>query len=156
MNRELSKRENILIVIGIVVSIFGAINLILKNIKDDIQSEFINSTETISNDEATDIITNYYEKDIILKIEDEIKNIAKINYINKNTYIDSNNNCNNIIEMQISGRIDNIFYMEDSLKNIGLEDKISKFEIIKNDQILDDEGKIINDYVDCIIQIKGI
>lgn len=153
MNRKLSKREQILIIVFVIVCIFGCVDLIQNNKKNNIQTELVNL------DKVTDkinIINDTYEKDIILKIETEIKNIVNINYINKNSYYDENNNYKYFIEMQVSGRIDNIFYIEDGLKNIGLENKINKFEIIKNAQNISDENEIINDYFNCIIQIKGI
>ena len=153
MNRKLSKREQILIIVFVIVCIFGCVDLIQNNKKNNIQTELVNL------DKVTDkinIINDTYEKDIILKIETEIKNIVNINYINKNSYYDENNNYKYFIEMQVSGRIDNIFYIEDGLKNIGLENKINKFEIIKNDQNISDENEIINYYFNCIIQIKGI
>ena len=153
MNRKLSKREQILIIVFVIVCIFGCVDLIQNNKKNNIQTELVNL------DKVTDkinIINDTYEKDIILKIETEIKNIVNINYINKNSYYDENNNYKYFIEMQVSGRIDNIFYIEDGLKNIGLENKINKFEIIKNAQNISDENEIINYYFNCIIQIKGI
>ncbi len=133
MNRKLSKREQILIIVFVIVCIFGCVDLIQNNKKNNIQTELVN----------------------LDKVTDKI-NIININYINKNSYYDENNNYKYFIEMQVSGRIDNIFYIEDGLKNIGLENKINKFEIIKNAQNISDENEIINDYFNCIIQIKGI
>ncbi|WP_195251288.1 hypothetical protein [Romboutsia sp. 1001713B170207_170306_H8] len=153
MSRKLSKREKILIIIFVIVYIYGCVNLIQNNKKNNIQIE-LESLDKKAN--TINKINDNYEKDIILKIENEIKNIVNINYINKNSYSDENNNYKYIIEIQVSGRIDNIFYIEGGLKNIGLENKISKFEIIKNTSNLNDENEIIKDYVNCIIQIKGI
>ena len=56
------------------------------------------------------------EKDIILQIENEIKNIVTINYINKDSYTDEYNNQDTNIELHISGKINDILKIEGSLR----------------------------------------
>ena len=95
------------------------------------------------------------EKDIILQIENEIKNIVTINYINKDSYTDEYNNQDTNIELHISGKINDILKIEGSLKNIGLEKSVKKIEIVKNTKNIKEENRDkINDYVDCIMKIK--
>lgn len=152
MKLKLSKREQILATIFVIVSVFGSIDLIKSNNKNNTQTEIINLNKTNNIIKVSD---NNYDKDILLKIENEIKNIVQVSYINKNSHSDEYDNTTNI-EIQVSARIDNIFYIEDALKNIGLDKKISKIEIVKKEQNVDNEEEIINDLVDCRIELRGI
>ena len=80
-----------------------------------------------------------------------------INYINKDSYIDEYNNQSTDIELNISGKIDDILKIEESLKNIGLEKSINKIEIVRNTKDVKEENmEIINNYVDCIMRIKVV
>ena len=97
------------------------------------------------------------EKDIILEIENEIKDIVEVKYINKTSYLDNDNQDIVNVELHIRGKIDDIFKVESSLINIGLEKNIKKLNIIRNiNNMSDNKKEDIKNYVDCIMEIKVI
>lgn len=151
MKINLSKREKVFILIFLITLFWGGINL-SKGINNKKESKLdLEIKETVKTSEP--IYNN--EKDIVLKIENEIKNIVTINSINKNEHSDEYNNKYVSIELHITARIDDIFKVEESLNNIGLEKNIKNIEIVKNTNYTNiEEENIINDYVDCIMSIK--
>ena len=153
MKIKLSNREKFL---GVTLLILITISIVqLRNgNKIDENQDSLEIKENIKIDERV-----YFngEKDIVLKIENEIKNIVNINYINKNSYTDEYNNQDTNIELHVSGKFDDILKIERSLKNIGLEKSINKIEIVKNTKsIKEEDTDKMNDYVDCILEIKVV
>ena len=153
MGRKLSNREKLLGLILLCLILSFIIQLIYPNK----ENEYQDSLEVKENIKVDKINFHNNEKDIILKIENEIKSIVTINYINKDSYIDEYNNQSTDIELNISGKIDDILKIEESLKNIGLEKSINKIEIVRNTKDVKEENmEIINNYVDCIMRIKVV
>lgn len=151
MKRKFSNREKFLGLILLSLILICTIQLIDTN-KENEEQGSLEVKEKIKIDK---INFSNNEKDIILQIENEIKNIVTINYINKDSYTDEYNNQGTNIELHISGKIDDILKIEGSLKNIGLEKSVKKIEIVKNTKNIKEENMDkINDYVDCIMKIK--
>ena len=151
MKRKFSNREKFLGLILLSLILICTIQLIDTN-KENEEQGSLEVKEKIKIDK---INFSNNEKDIILQIENEIKNIVTINYINKDSYTDEYNNQDTNIELHISGKIDDILKIEGSLKNIGLEKSVKKIEIVKNTKNIKEENRDkINDYVDCIMKIK--
>lgn len=153
MKRKFSNREKFLGLILLGITAIYATQLIDTNKENEEQSN-LDAKKSIKIDR---IAFSNNEKDILLQIENEIKNIVTINYINKDSYIDEyNNKCTNI-ELHISGRINDILKIEGSLKKIGLEKSVNKIEIVKNTKNIKEENiDKINDHVDCIMKIKVV
>lgn len=151
MKRKFSNREKFLGLILLSLILICTIQLIDTN-KENGEQGSLEVKEKIRIDKVN---FSNNEKDIILQIENEIKNIVTINYINKDSYTDEYNNQGTNIELHISGKIDDILKIEGSLKNIGLEKSVKKIEIVKNTKNIKEENMDkINDYVDCIMKIK--
>lgn len=151
MKRKFSNREKFLGLILLSLIFICTIQLIDTN-KENEEQGSLEVKEKIKIDKVN---FSNNEKDIILQIENEIKNIVTINYINKDSYTDEYNNQGTNIELHISGKIDDILKIEGSLKNIGLEKSVKKIEIVKNTKNIKEENMDkINDYVDCIMKIK--
>lgn len=151
MKRKFSNREKFLGLILLSLILICTIQLIDTN-KENEEQGSLEVKEKIKIDKVN---FSNNEKDIILQIENEIKNIVTINYINKDSYTDEYNNQGTNIELHISGKIDDILKIEGSLKNIGLEKSVKKIEIVKNTKNIKEENMDkINDYVDCIMKIK--
>lgn len=151
MKRKFSNREKFSGLILLSLILICTIQLIDTN-KENEEQGSLEVKEKIKIDKVN---FSNNEKDIILQIENEIKNIVTINYINKDSYTDEYNNKGTNIELHISGKIDDILKIEGSLKNIGLEKSVKKIEIVKNTKNIKEENMDkINDYVDCIMKIK--
>ncbi len=148
MKLSFSKREKILgliFIITISIAVFEVLNK-----KDNVNKDIEVSYTTLNTSES-DTSKNIFNQDIIIKIENEIKDIVTIKSITK--YESSTTKEN--IQICISGKIDNILKLDDKLKSIGIEKSIKKIEIIKNSNMIELENKkMINDYVDCNLEIE--
>ena len=153
MKRSLSRREKILSIIFIITIIFSSYKIYNNNEKYYTATDSLN--EVNNSKPMTNVKTQ--EKDIILEIENEIKDIVEVKYINKTSYLDNDNQDIVNVELHIRGKIDDIFKVESSLINIGLEKNIKKLNIIRNINNMNDNKKEdIKNYVDCIMEIKVI
>lgn len=153
MKRSLSRREKILSVIFIITIIFSSYKIYNNNEKYYTATDSLN--EVNNSKPMTNVKTQ--EKDIILEIENEIKDIVEVKYINKTSYLDNDNQDIVNVELHIRGKIDDIFKVESSLINIGLEKNIKKLNITRNTNNMNDNKKEdIKNYVDCIMEIKVI
>ena len=148
MKLSFSRREKILgliFIITISIAVFEVLNK-KDNLNKDIEVNY-----TTLNDSESNISKNILNQDIIIKIENEIKGIVTIKSITKYESSTSKNN----IQICVSGKIDNILNLEEKLKSIGIEKNIKKIEIVKDSNIIDlEDKKIINDYVDCNLEIE--
>ena len=154
MKRSLSRREKILSVIFIITIIFSSYKIYNNN-----NEKYYTATDSLNEVNNSKPMTNMktQEKDIILEIENEIKDIVEVKYINKTSYLDNNNQDIINVELHIRGKIDDIFKVESSLINIGLEKNIKKLNITRNTNNMNDNKKEdIKNYVDCIMEIKVI
>lgn len=153
MKRSLSRREKILSIIFIITIIFSSYKIYNNNEKYYTATDSLN--EVNNSKPMTNVKTQ--EKDIILEIENEIKDIVEVKYINKTSYLDNDNQDIVNVELHIRGKIDDIFKVESSLINIGLEKNIKKLNITRNTNNMNDNKKEdIKNYVDCIMEIKVI
>ena len=153
MKRSLSRREKILSIIFIITIIFSSYKIYNNNEKYYTATDSLN--EVNNSKQMTNVKTQ--EKDIILEIENEIKDIVEVKYINKTSYLDNDNQDIVNVELHIRGKIDDIFKVESSLINIGLEKNIKKLNITRNTNNMNDNKKEdIKNYVDCIMEIKVI
>lgn len=153
MKRSLSRREKILSIIFIITIIFSSYKIYNNNEK------YYTATDSLNEVNNSKPMTNMktQEKDIILEIENEIKDIVEVKYINKTSYLDNDNQDIVNVELHIRGKIDDIFKVESSLINIGLEKNIKKLNITRNTNNMNDNKKEdIKNYVDCIMEIKVI
>ena len=154
MKRSLSRREKILSVIFIITIIFSSYKIYSNN-----NEKYYTATDSLNEVNNSKPMTNMktQEKDIILEIENEIKDIVEVKYINKTSYLDNDNQDIVNVELHIRGKIDDIFKVESSLINIGLEKNIKKLNITRNTNNMNDNKKEdIKNYVDCIMEIKVI
>ena len=153
LKRSLSRREKILSIIFIITIIFSSYKIYNNNEKYYTATDSLN--EVNNSKPMTNVKTQ--EKDIILEIENEIKDIVEVKYINKTSYLDNDNQDIVNVELHIRGKIDDIFKVESSLINIGLEKNIKKLNIIRNiNNMSDNKKEDIKNYVDCIMEIKVI
>ena len=153
LKRSLSRREKILSIIFIITIIFSSYKIYNNNEK------YYTATDSLNEVNNSKPMTNMktQEKDIILEIENEIKDIVEVKYINKTSYLDNDNQDIVNVELHIRGKIDDIFKVESSLINIGLEKNIKKLNITRNTNNMNDNKKEdIKNYVDCIMEIKVI
>ena len=154
MKRSLSRREKILSIIFIITIIFSSYKIYSNN-----NEKYYTATDSLNEVHNSKPMTNMktQEKDIILEIENEIKDIVEVKYINKTSYLDNDNQDIVNVELHIRGKIDDIFKVESSLINIGLEKNIKKLNITRNTNNMNDNKKEdIKNYVDCIMEIKVI
>lgn len=155
LKRSLSRREKILSIIFIITIIFSSYKIYSNNNNEKYYTATDSLNEVNNSKPMTNVKTQ--EKDIILEIENEIKDIVEVKYINKTSYLDNNNQDIINVELHIRGKIDDIFKVESSLINIGLEKNIKKLNITRNTNNMDDNKKEdIKNYVDCIMEIKVI
>ena len=149
MNLIFSKREKILALILIVTIIIAFLEFSNKNTKIDENVNTNYTTLDFNNNKDASIS----DKDIIIKIENEMKNLVTIESITKyESQIQSKN-----IQICMSGKVDDIFEAEQKLKSIGVGENINKIEIIKSSNIKGIEDKeSINNYIECIIEIDII
>ena len=155
MKRSLSRREKILSIIFIITIIFSSYKIYSNNNNE----KYYTATDSLNEVNNSKPMTNMktQEKDIILEIENEIKDIVEVKYINKTSYLDNDNQDIVNVELHIRGKIDDIFKVESSLINIGLEKNIKKLNITRNTNNMNDNKKEdIKNYVDCIMEIKVI
>ena len=154
LKRSLSRREKILSIIFIITIIFSSYKIYNNN-----NEKYYIATDSLNEVNNSKPMTNMktQEKDIILEIENEIKDIVEVKYINKTSYLDNDNQDIVNVELHIRGKIDDIFKVESSLINIGLEKNIKKLNITRNTNNMNDNKKEdIKNYVDCIMEIKVI
>ena len=155
MKRSLSRREKILSIIFIITIIFSSYKIYSNNNNEKYYTATDSLNEVNNSKPMTNVKTQ--EKDIILEIENEIKDIVEVKYINKTSYLDNDNQDIVNVELHIRGKIDDIFKVESSLINIGLEKNIKKLNIIRNiNNMSDNKKEDIKNYVDCIMEIKVI
>lgn len=149
MNLIFSKREKILALILIVTIIIAFLEFSNKNTKIDENVNTNYTTLDFNNNKDASIS----DKDIIIKIENEMKNLVTIESITKyESQIQRKN-----IQICMSGKVDDIFEAEQKLKSIGVGENINKIEIIKSSNIKGIEDKeSINNYIECIIEIEII
>ena len=149
MNLIFSKREKILALILIVTIIIAFLEFSNKNTKIDENVNTNYTTLDFNNNKDASIS----DKDIIIKIENEMKNLVTIESITKyESEIQRKN-----IQICMSGKVDDIFEAEQKLKSIGVGENINKIEIIKSSNIKCIEDKeSINNYIECIIEIEII
>ena len=149
MNLIFSKREKILALILIVTIIIAFLEFSNKNTKIDENVNTNYTTLDFNNNKDASIS----DKDIIIKIENEMKNLVTIESITKyESEIQRKN-----IQICMSGKVDDIFEAEQKLKSIGVGENINKIEIIKSSNTKEIEDKeSINNYIDCIIEIEII
>lgn len=149
MNLIFSKREKILALILIVTIIITFLEFSNKNTKIDENVNTNYTTLDFNNNKDASIS----DKDIIIKIENEMKNLVTIESITKyESEIQRKN-----IQICMSGKVDDIFEAEQKLKSIGVGENINKIEIIKSSNIKGIEDKeYINNYIECIIEIEII
>lgn len=149
MNLIFSKREKILALILIVTIIIAFLEFSNKNTKiyENVNTNY--TTLDFNNNKDASIS----DKDIIIKIENEMKNLVTIESITKyESEIQRKN-----IQICMSGKVDDIFEAEQKLKSIGVGENINKIEIIKSSNTKEIEDKdSINSYIDCIIEIEII
>ena len=155
LKRSLSRREKILSIIFIITIIFSSYKIYSNNNNE----KYYTATDSLNEVNNSKPMTNMktQEKDIILEIENEIKDIVEVKYINKTSCLDNDNQDIVNVELHIRGKIDDIFKVESSLINIGLEKNIKKLNITRNTNNMNDNKKEdIKNYVDCIMEIKVI
>lgn len=144
----MNKREKLLLFI-LISLLFGiAINKItITQTNNKTASLDDNKNEII---ESENIETSYKinEEDIILKIEKELNEFLTINSINKISSWNEDNIEEDNIEINVSGRLENLLKIEGKIEILGFKDKLKDIKIIKNN-VNDEENNI-----DCTMLFK--
>lgn len=144
----MNKREKLLSFI-LISLLFGiAINKItITQTNNKTASLDDNKNEII---ESENIETSYKinEEDIILKIEKELNEFLTINSINKISSWNEDNIEEDNIEINVSGRLENLLKIEGKIEILGFKDKLKDIKIIKNN-VNDEENNI-----DCTMLFK--
>ncbi|MGX4601391.1 hypothetical protein [Faecalimicrobium sp. JNUCC 81] len=144
----MNKREKLLSFI-LISLLFGiAINKVtITQTNNKTASLDDNKNEII---ESENIETSYKinEEDIILKIEKELNEFLTINSINKISSWNEDNIEEDNIEINVSGRLENLLKIEGKIEILGFKDKLKDIKIIKNN-VNDEENNI-----DCTMLFK--
>lgn len=153
-NMNLSKKEKrlFIILIGVLIIIF--INSIILNPINNKLLDLKNQKNhiiSLQNKSDTNPTKNNKKLDIAIKIEKELNSILYIKNINKNIELDENDNKNQILELNVSCKVQDIFKIEEKIKILGLNEKLQNIKIIKIPNI---DGKSVDNYVDCTMVFK--
>lgn len=164
INRNLSKKEKNLfkiLAIGIcflVLKLFvvDPINLKIIELKNTKQN-IINLNN--SKRDSVDNHNNEIEEDIVLVFEKELKNFINIDYINKKMVYDENNNDTLNVEIKVSGSLEQIFRIQETINKLELNKNIKYMQISQTPNIEaideeDNEEKEREPVLDCIMEIN--
>ncbi|MGO1042096.1 hypothetical protein ACTPEO_05110 [Clostridioides difficile] len=106
--------------------------------KDNKQEDdrYVKNVELDSNTELKNNFNNSFldkktNKDIVLLVENELRNIVNVEYINQESSLDNHNKKQTNLEVKVNGQLENVLKLEGVMKNLKLHNKIEKIEINK-------------------------
>lgn len=132
--------------------------------KDDkyIEDVELNGNEELKSNFNNSFLDKKTNKDMVLLVENELRNIVNIEYINQESSLDNNNKQVNL-EIKVNGELENILKIEGLMKNLNLNNKLEKIEINKLKTSNLDVQNLSNEYkqgkdniVECKMTIRVI
>ena len=107
-------------------------------IKDNkhIDDKYIESVESNKNEELKNNFNNSFldkktNKDIVLLVENELRDIVNVEYINQESSLDNHNKKQVNLEIKVNGELANVLKLEGVMKKLRLNNKLEKIEINK-------------------------
>lgn len=118
-----------------------------KHIDDKyIESVELNENEELKNNFNNSFLDKKTNKDIVLLVENELKNIVNIEYINQESILDNHNKKQVNLEIKVNGELENVLKFEDVMKKLRLNNKLEKIEINKLKVNNFDAQNILSEY----------
>lgn len=128
----------------------------VKNVELDSNTKLKNNFNNSFLDKKTN-------KDIVLLVENELRNIVSVEYINQESSLDNHNKKQTNLEVKVNGQLENVLKLEGVMKSLKLHNKIEKIEINKLKTSNLDVQNISNEYkqeknnlVECKMTIRVI
>ncbi|HBH3576811.1 hypothetical protein [Clostridioides difficile] len=139
-------------------------------IKDNkrIDDKYIESVELNKNEELKNNFNNSFldkktNKDIVLLVENELRDIVNVEYINQESSLDNHNKKQVNLEIKVNGELANVLKLEGVMKKLRLNNKFEKIEINKLKVNNFDSQNIPNEYkqekdniVECKMTVRVI
>lgn len=139
-------------------------------IKDNkhIDDKYIESVESNKNEELKNNFNNSFldkktNKDIVLLVENELRDIVNVEYINQESSLDNHNKKQVNLEIKVNGELANVLKLEGVMKKLRLNNKLEKIEINKLKVNNFDAQNIPNEYkqekdniVECKMTVRVI
>lgn len=139
-------------------------------IKDNkhIDDKYIESVESNKNEELKNNFNNSFldkktNKDIVLLVENELRDIVNVEYINQESSLDNHNKKQVNLEIKVNGELANLLKLEGVMKKLRLNNKLEKIEINKLKVNNFDVQNIPNEYkqekdniVECKMTVRVI
>ncbi|MER0281162.1 hypothetical protein ABRY18_13215 [Clostridioides difficile] len=133
--------------------------------KDDkyIENFGLNGNEELKSNFNNSFLDKKTNKDMVLLVENKLKDVVNIEYINQENSLDNNNKKQVNLEIKVNGELENVLKIEGLMKNSNLNDKFEKIEISKLKTSNLDIQNISNEYkqekdniVECKMTIRVI
>ncbi|HGM3507289.1 TPA: hypothetical protein ACKOR7_001865 [Clostridioides difficile] len=133
--------------------------------RDDkyIENIELNGNEELKNNFNSSFLDKKTNKDMVLLVENGLRNIVNIEYINQESNLDNHNKKQVNLEIKVNGELENVLKLEDVLKNLKINNKLEKIEINKLKMNNFDTQNISNEYkqekdniVECKMTIRVI
>ncbi|PBD87862.1 hypothetical protein [Clostridioides difficile] len=135
-----------------------------KRIDDKyIESVELNKNEELKNNFNNSVLDKKTNKDIVLLVENELRDIVNVEYINQESSLDNHNKKQVNLEIKVNGELANVLKLEGVMKKLRLNNKLEKIEINKLKVNNFDSQNIPNEYkqekdniVECKMTVRVI
>ncbi|HHY0137225.1 TPA: hypothetical protein ACVT70_001223 [Clostridioides difficile] len=135
-----------------------------KHIDDKyIESVELNKNEELKNNFNNSFLDKKTNKDIVLLVENELRDIVNVEYINQESSLDNHNKKQVNLEIKVNGELANVLKLEGVMKKLRLNNKLEKIEINKLKVNNFDDQNIPNEYkqekdniVECKMTVRVI
>ena len=135
-----------------------------KHIDDKyIESVELNKNEELKNNFNNSFLDKKTNKDIVLLVENELRDIVNVEYINQESSLDNHNKKQVNLEIKVNGELANVLKLEGVMKKLRLNNKLEKIEINKLKVNNFDVQNIPNEYkqekdniVECKMTVRVI
>ncbi|EOE7231772.1 hypothetical protein REL05_010015 [Clostridioides difficile] len=135
-----------------------------KHIDDKyIESVELNKNEELKNNFNNSFLDKKTNKDIVLLVENELRDIVNVEYINQESSLDNHNKKQVNLEIKVNGELENVLKLEGVMKKLRLNNKFEKIEINKLKVNNFDAQNIPNEYkqekdniVECKMTVRVI
>ncbi|HBE9728583.1 TPA: hypothetical protein KNI89_000947 [Clostridioides difficile] len=135
-----------------------------KHIDDKyIESVELNKNEELKNNFNNSFLDKKTDKDIVLLVENELRDIVNVEYINQESSLDNYNKKQVNLEIKVNGELANVLKLEGVMKKLRLNNKLEKIEINKLKVNNFDAQNIPNEYkqekdniVECKMTVRVI
>ncbi|WP_461194353.1 hypothetical protein CDIF100009_03468 [Clostridioides difficile] len=135
-----------------------------KHIDDKyIESVELNKNEELKNNFNNSFLDKKTNKDIVLLVENELRDTVNVEYINQESSLDNHNKKQVNLEIKVNGELANVLKLEGVMKKLRLNNKLEKIEINKLKVNNFDVQNIPNEYkqekdniVECKMTVRVI